>query len=105
MIEYLPHMACLFGGAIVGFGVRAVLTAGKEADAQDMEPAQLRKEYADGWLACFDYGDDLRAEAEAAHARVTDALSAKNARIATLTDIARSQKSVKSGRIIDVLEG
>ncbi|WP_283419216.1 hypothetical protein [Sphingopyxis sp. Geo48] len=41
----------------------------------------------------------------AAHKRVTDALAAKSARIQTLIDIARNQKSVKSGRIIDVLEG
>lgn len=74
--------------AMIGFFACAVLTAGQVADAHD-DP---------------DLWDELCAT-DAAHKRVTDALAAKNARIQTLTDIARSQQSIKSGRIIDVLEG
>ncbi len=48
---------------------------------------------------------DAYFDAVTGHKRVTDALAAKSARITTLTDIARNQKSIKSGRILDVLEG
>lgn len=48
---------------------------------------------------------DAYFEAVTGHSRAVDALAAKSARIQTLIDIARSQKSIKSGRIIDVLEG
>ena len=89
MIEYLPHMACLFGGAVIGFGVRAALTAGKLADtARDAgkirdisEENEIVSYAAESWAA-------KACESSAAHARVTDALAAKNARITTLADIA-----------------
>lgn len=104
-------------GAIVGFGTRAVLTAGKVAgldkDIQDCcedyahvatENHKLRDKCksleGQAWARAAECS-----EASSAHTRVTDALAAKKARITTLTDIARNQKSVKSGRIIDVLEG
>ena len=77
-----------FGCALFGFFACAILTAGKVAEARD-DP---------------ELWDELCAT-DAAHKRVTDALAAKNARIQTLTDIARSQQSIKSGRILDVLEG
>ncbi len=96
MIEYLPHMACLFGGFIAGAGLIAWRAAGKAADLTNKRNQPL----IDASAAI-----EQSRELDAAHARVTDALAAKNARIATLTDIARSQQSVKSGRIIDVLEG
>lgn len=43
--------------------------------------------------------------AESAHARLADACLAKQARIDRLKDIASSQKSVKSARIVAVLDG
>ncbi|MBB6424977.1 hypothetical protein [Sphingopyxis sp. JAI128] len=44
-------------------------------------------------------------DAVLAHTRVTDALNATRARIDRLKDIASNQQSVKSRRIIAVLEG
>lgn len=82
--------------AMIGFLTCAVLTAGKVDDAQ-------AEEYTGPYINEAPW--QKLADARAAHARVTDALAAKNARIQTLTDIARSQQSIKSGRIIDVLEG
>lgn len=85
--------------AMIGFFACAVLAMGRVAD--DHSGAWIEGYnvgFADGFLD----GDSGNT---AAHTRVTDALAAKNARIQTLTDIARSQQSIKSGRIIDVLEG
>lgn len=82
--------------AIFGFLTCAVLTAGKVADLTDERNQPL----VDASAAI-----EQSRELDAAHKRVTDALAAKNARIQTLTNIARSQQSIKSGRIIDVLEG
>lgn len=72
--------------AMIGFFACAVLTAGRSME--ELWEAEAESD-----------------EAERAHKRVTDALAAKNARIQTLTDIARSQQSIKSGRIIEVLGG
>ncbi len=83
--EYLPYAAYLCGGAIFGFLTCAVLTAGKVADAQSDDGYDEELE-ADLWIARHNEG-------------------VFRARIQTLTDIARSQQSIKSSRIIDVLEG
>lgn len=101
--EYLPYAACLCGGAIFGFLACAVLTAGKVADAtgtgvfKEVDGEMLPVSVEEMWEVAQFHQDS--------HSRCADALAAKNARIQTLTDIARSQQSIKSGRIIDVLEG
>lgn len=78
--------------AIFGFLTCAVLTAGKVDDADALtlraERAEANRDY---WVAECDM--------------IADASAAKSARIQTLTGIARSQQSIKSGRIIEVLEG
>ena len=61
-----------------------------------------------GFLTCAfmtagKIGDEQTALAE--HARLADAYLAKQARIDRLKDIASSQKSVKSARIVAVLDG
>jgi hypothetical protein len=95
MIDPL-YIALPVAGGFIGFFACALFTAGKVAgldtDIQD---------------CCEDYARVATGnhELRGAHTRVTDALAAKNARIATLTELARSQNSVRSGRIIDVLEG
>lgn len=87
--EYLPYAACLCGGAIFGFLTCAVLVQSRIAEGTE----------AIGRAA--DYVDDV--EADLWIARHNEGVF--RARIQTLTDIARSQQSIKSGRILDVLEG
>ena len=65
-------------GGFVGFFTCAVMTVGTVSDEQT---------------------------ALAEHARLADACLAKQARIDRLKDIASSQKSVKSARIVAVLDG
>lgn len=78
-----------FVGGMIGFGVCAVLTAGKVADVDGQSDLVARKA-----LEFYD-----------AHTRATDALNATRARIDRLKDVASNQQSVKSGRIIAVLSG
>lgn len=98
MIEIIATAAI---AGTLGFLACAALTAGKVADQNGS--------WRDGYNTGFDDGvfDERAAHSDtnAAHARATDALNATKARIDRLKQIAGSQQSVKSGRIIAVLSG
>lgn len=79
--EYLPYAACLLTGGLIGaFGIGCCAVAKIADDGYDEDLE------ADLWIARHNEG-------------------VFRARIQTITDIARSQQSIKSGRILDVLEG
>lgn len=83
-------------GGIIGFGACAVLTAGKVADAQGNADLWEQSEQT-----CSKHFDEV----SAAHALCSDSRNTLLARIDRLKDIASNQQSVKSRRIIAVLEG
>lgn len=86
-------------GAIAGYIICAIFSSGAAADSG-----------VSAWHAGYKSGfDDGLYDGEngetSAHARLADACLAKQARIDRLKDIASSQKSVKSARIVAVLDG
>lgn len=93
MIELIASASL---GGIVGFFTCAMMTMSKVADADQ------------AWQDENDFVNLVREkkdEALLAHARATDRGNTLQARIDRLKSIAASQQSVKSGRIVAVLEG
>ena len=78
--------------AAVGFLVCAMFTAGKASDDNDWEAVAIDQAAR-------------AAQSDEAHARCSDSRNTLLARIDRLKSIALSQQSVKSGRIVAVLEG
>lgn len=94
LLAIAPPVAFLFG-----FLVCAMFTAGKDADASDGAESIMH------WQRMWKQASDASRDNAAAHARCSDSRNTLLARIDRLKSIAASQQSVKSGRIVAVLNG
>lgn len=83
-------------GAIVGSAIM------RRIDNIDLREMVRQRDF---WKGVAKNRDDNLVESDAAHARATDRGNTLQARIDRLKDIASSQQSVKSARIIAVLSG
>lgn len=102
MIEIIASASV---GATVGFLTCAFLAAGKVNDLQDQRDEALDAKAAEILPHVNLIIAKQAAEATSAHARCADSRNTLLSRIDRLRSIALSQQSVKSGRIVAVLNG
>lgn len=83
-------------GGLIGFGVRAVLTAGKVGD---YDSALATSEgNADRWASEYELAD-------AAHTRCSDALATNTRRLAKIRELADSPQTIRKADVRAVLNG
>lgn len=93
---YLPYAAWCFGGALGGFGICAVLTAGKVADERQAYVDE--NDFANLNLAA-------KNEAQLAHARCADALTTTQRKLSAIRDLLDKPRTIRKGELAMILDG
>lgn len=96
-------------GGIVGFGICAVLTAGRAADAYEagrgagLKAGNTAHDAADAISEALRW--DQVCEADAAHSRCADALGTTQRKLSAIRDLLDKPRTIRKGELATILDG